>query len=446
MRNVLIIAYGFPPYSGSGTYRPLRFIKYLRHYGWNAVVLTVNEKYYSKTDVNLLSEIPADVKVCRTRSLELHPKDLGIKSVNTKSLQGEKRTLLKSVVWTCARLVRKIKESFLIPDEQIGWFPFCLLKGLAICKRENINIIFATAWPNTDILIGMLLSKLTGKRFIVDLRDSWTQDITGRVKARWRLKLEKWLELGILRHADKVITVSEPISKNILLEYPELDESKFLTITNGFDREHFRFRNHLKIDKRQNHRLTITYTGTFAEYRSPRYFFEAIRQLIDEQPQVRNNFRVRIVGRLDPEGQTTNKDLISNLNIEDLIEVIGYVPHSECIQYILKSDVLLLIVGEGKWSEGVVTGKIFEYMGAGRYVLALVPDGTAKEIVKGTNIGICASPSNVTEIKFALKNLLERYSANELYPAINFDEVNKYEAKELTRKLACVFHKVDKGV
>ena len=303
MRNVLIIAYAFPPFSGSGTYRPLRFVKYLRDYGWNPVVLTVKEKYYSTTDTNLLNEIPSDVKVYRTRSLELHPKDLGIKPVNPKSVQGKKRTLLKSFVWACARLVRKIKDTILIPDEQIGWLPFCLLKGLAICKGERIDVIFATAKPNTDILIGMLLSKLTGKRFIVDLRDSWTQDITGRVKARWRLKLEKWLELSILRHADKVITVSEPMSKNILLEYPELDESKFQTITNGFDREHFRIGDCSIINKNQDERLTIIYTGSFYEHRSPKYFFQAIRQLIDEHPQVRNNLRVRIVGKLDTAGR-----------------------------------------------------------------------------------------------------------------------------------------------
>ena len=445
MRTVLLIAYHFPPFSGSGAYRPLRYVKYLRNYGWNSVVLTVNGKYHSIVDYDLLKEIPPGVKVYRTHSLEMHSKDVGMQTVDDKGLQKGKTSLRKEFVRIFAWLIRTIKKNFLIPDEQIGWLLPSLLKGLLICRRESIDVIFATAKPNSDILIGMLLSKLTGKRFIVDLRDAWTRGIAAQEQARWRLKLEKWMEFNILKHADKVTTVSDPIIQNILLDYPKLDKSKFITITNGFDREHFLSLDSLKAAGRKNKQFTITYTGWFYKHRNPRYFFEAVRQLIDEIPQVRTNLRIRVVGKLDNIGETTNKDLISNLKIGDLVEVIDYVPHSECIRYMMESDVLLLIVGEGKWSEGVVTGKVFEYMGAGKFVLALAPDGVAKEIVTRTNIGICVSPSNVTEIKFALNNLLKRYLANELYPAIHFDEVNKYEAKELTRNLACVFDEVDKG-
>ena len=65
MKKVLIIAYYFPPLGWSGVQRTLKFVKYLRNFGWEPVVLTVGKTKFSVMDESLSKEIPDDVKVIR---------------------------------------------------------------------------------------------------------------------------------------------------------------------------------------------------------------------------------------------------------------------------------------------------------------------------------------------------------------------------------------------
>jgi hypothetical protein len=72
MKKVLIITYYWPPGSGAGVQRWLKFSKYLPAFGWEPVILTVNPKFatYSAIDYSLENEISPDIKIFKTRATD----------------------------------------------------------------------------------------------------------------------------------------------------------------------------------------------------------------------------------------------------------------------------------------------------------------------------------------------------------------------------------------
>ena len=56
MKKVLIVTYYWPPGSGPGVQRFLKFSKYLREYGWEPIILTVENGSYPSTDASLVKE------------------------------------------------------------------------------------------------------------------------------------------------------------------------------------------------------------------------------------------------------------------------------------------------------------------------------------------------------------------------------------------------------
>ncbi|MFQ5750801.1 MAG: glycosyl transferase family 1, partial [bacterium] len=69
-RKVLIITYYFPPSGGAGVQRTLKFVKYLREFSWEPVVLTARNADYPAYDESLFSEVPEGVPVYRSKIFE----------------------------------------------------------------------------------------------------------------------------------------------------------------------------------------------------------------------------------------------------------------------------------------------------------------------------------------------------------------------------------------
>ena len=72
MEKVLIITYYWPPGSGAGVQRWLKFSKYLPLFGWEPVILTVDPEFaaYPATDNSLETEISPDIKIYKTRATD----------------------------------------------------------------------------------------------------------------------------------------------------------------------------------------------------------------------------------------------------------------------------------------------------------------------------------------------------------------------------------------
>ena len=409
MKKVLVVAYHYPPVGGGGVFRTLKFTKYLPQFGFRPYVLTVKNSMYTPKDPTLVKEIPPEARVIATFSFE--------------------HRLLRA-----SRLFSINPEWFFIPDVNVGWLPLSIRAGTKIIKQENIDVIYVTAPIWTSLLIGYLLKKRTKKPLVVDFRDPWTINPYHKPPTKLHAKIENCLERRVLMIADYVVTVSQPYKCRLVAKYPFL-KTKSEVIMNGFDPDDFK---NLKRQPPQG-KFRIVHTGSLYGLRSPKYFLFALHMLIQEKPYLRKQVEVQFVGNYGKEAPM----IVDKLGVNDLVQFIAYMPHGKCLELMLNSHILLLIVAsEGLKTSGIVTGKLFEYLFSGRPVLALASkESIVANIVQSAKAGLVVS-SNVEAIKDAILELYEQWAEGKLSATTEMASIEKYNRKVLTRKLVQIFEKV----
>jgi glycosyltransferase involved in cell wall biosynthesis len=409
--NVLMISYFFPPHGCVGVQRILAYVKYLKKFGWTPSVLTVGKgSSYFLWDYSLLKEVPRDISIHRTKTLEI-PKSIA------RIVYGGLRKL-------------KLLNLFFIPDQFVGWLPFAYLKALKMIKKNDYDVIYTTSSPYTSHLVGYLLKKKTGKPWVADFRDEWAQnpflDYTLIDK-----KINQWLERKILKNADKVISTSK-VMTNELKTLIKGKKNKFHTITNGYNEGDFK---DYPARETYGNEFRITYMGSFyggypSGLQYPHYFFEAIVQLLKEKKISEKEFRIVLIGK--------NKEIDPRVP-KRMVSILGQVPHNKVLKYLAKSSIFLLYVSK-KRGNACIPAKIFEYIRASRPILSLIPKkGAAANLIKETNTGIVLEPEGIEEIKTAIMDLYHKWKKRNMKIKPNWKRVIKYERQNLTEKLALIF-------
>ena len=446
MKKVLMIAYNFPPMGGPGVQRTVNYVKHLPAFGWNPCILTVRNKNGFGYDPTLLSEIANPINIYRTSSWEpinIYQKSLRfirVKRNNTNLISERTRPQNKAstsnligVLEKVLSIIKSIVKTYIfIPDDQIAWLPVALWKGLSITKKDHIDTIYTTSDPYTTHLIGCLLKKITGKPWVADFRDAWTQHPCYEHSSKYRKKIDGLLEQIVLSNADRVISAAKPISENFVSKYPHIKRNRFLTITNGFDSDDFK-----GVCGRKSAKFTITYTGNFRLQHTPKNFLKALRELINEQSHLSGKIVVNFVGLFGDE----NEELVKRLHLDDVVNIVGYISHKECIQYLMDADVLLLLIFDSKGSDVYYTGKLFEYIAARKPILALVPEGIAGDLIRRGKFGTVVPPKDIAAIKREILRLYVEYRKGGLFLETDFP-IEQFERKKLTGKLASVLNEI----
>jgi len=436
IKKVLIISYYFPPCGGSGVQRTLKFVKYLPQFGWQPVVLTARNADYPAYDSSLLMEIPETVPIYKTRIFEpyaLYRKWTGRPAGEAVDIATLTLSETERRRWT-ERLAEWVRDAFFVPDARIGWLPFALWKGLTIVPREGVQLLYSSAPPYTCHLIGLFLKRLTGLPWVADFRDSWIGWLS---TPQWRpwlsRRLEFWMEEAVLQWADRIVTVSKGIWVDLKRRHSQISDERWQGLPNGYDAEDFQRAK----PRDKDARLTFTYTGSLYGNRHPGALLKALRELFKEQPEMRSHIRLRFVGRI---GQAILDELQSD-TWRHVVEVIPYVSHQECLGYLLATDVSLLIIDDAPVNRGILTGKLFEYLGARKPILALAPEGEAAALIRRLKAGIVVSPRDTSAIKKAVADIFRRWRQRSLsLPSAG--ETLSFERRELTRQLSKVFNQV----
>lgn len=417
MKKVLIVANAFPPIGGAGVQRSVKFVKHLRKFGYEPVVLTRTADKIEVFDETLMKDIPDGVKVIRT------------KAYDPRGLSG----ILK--------LPGKAVGKLMIPDSDRMWAEKSKRAAVEIIKKEKIEYIYTTSAPYSAHLLGLYVkTNLSNIKWVADFRDEWTNNpyILDNPHNKIRSAIEKDMESKVLNTADALIT-NTPVMRENFVKTHNLKGENFFVIPNGYDEEDFAGYEKVPV---HNERFTMVYTGALYGRRKPDTFFAALQQLIEENKIDGKKVVVKLFGNYHKDKLQTQ---IDSYNLTGKVEIVGYVSHDVCIKEQMQSDVLVLIEGTGRGAEAFYTGKIFEYMNTGKPVLALLPEnGVAADLVRESNIGIVAHTDNVEQIK---RNLLQYYSEWEngtLKFVPNQSVIERYERKKLTEKLAEVFDGLEK--
>ena len=440
MRKVLIVAYYFPPSGGPGVQRVLKFVQYLRAFGWDPIVLTVTDGTFPARDESLLKKIPTDVTVVRTEIFE--PYDLYRKFTGKKKSDGVDVNTLKSSDAGRSfteRVSEWIRATLFIPDARIGWRRHAVRAGMVAIREYGIDAIYSSSPPYTCSLIARDLKRKSGLPWVAGFRDPWTGFLT--TPDRWFLPaiVDRKMERSVFREADAIDVAWTGIMDDAISKVPTLHPSKFHHLPNGFDSADFPV---VTRDERNDDRFTITYTGSMYGVRTPREFLEALSTLIADGRIDAESVRVRFIGRFGEEIH----EMFKAFPHSGVLEVEGYLPHAESIRQLLLSDALLLVVDTTPESAEIVPGKVYEYIGTRKPVLAVAPvDGAIAELLRETGAGLVAHQSEPNEIA---ENILRAFAIwKGTSDPLSADDamISSYERREVTGRLADLLFEVTRS-
>jgi glycosyltransferase involved in cell wall biosynthesis len=416
-RRVLVIAYYFPPMGLSGVQRTAKFVKYLPAFGWHPTVLTVEPTGYLARDESLLAELdPSAVSIVRTPAA------------------GPGRLLAaREVVKLPSERTRKIlsaaSDTLFFPDNKIGWKRRAVARALELHGETPFDLIFATAPPFTDFLIGAEVKEAIRKPLVFDYRDPWADYPFRFHLTPFHRMRHVALEAGALRASSHVVTTSRRVKEILIKRYPFLGFHDVDIIPQGYDPEDYPAGSDLVPASRATGKMRITYAGVFWEDRVPDHFLQGLHDLLQERPRLRGRIEAMFVGTFRDE----NHRLVSKLGLQDAVVVRDYLPHRACVDVLRSSDVLWAVAGDDLGTPG----KLYEYIGARKPILALLPEGFLRQAVQEAG-GIVVGPRDVPAIKAALSDLFDRFEKRTL-PAPADEVVRKYDRKALTGALVKLF-------
>lgn len=407
MNRVLIITYYWPPGSGAGVQRWLKFSKYLPQNGWEPVILTTDPRYatYPATDQTLNDEIPVNLEIYKTKATDyfrFYKRDKSRIPSAGFAANGKKSF--------AAEISRFIRGNFFIPDPRRGWNKFAFRKACELIEKENITRIITTSPPHSTQLIGLKLKKrYPGIRWIADLRDPWTDIYYYNLfhPSFIAKKIDSCYEKSVLSEADKIITVGHSLSKIFSSKNKEI-ENKISVISNGYDEADFE-----GLTPSDPGVFTISYTGTISDTYPTEGFLRSLN--IFREKGI--DFRLRFIGMVAAD----QKRLIIEKAGEENVEFISYVDHRSAIRYMMDTSLLLLIVPDHHSNRSIITGKLFEYLASGKPVLCLGPsDGDAAAILKETGHGSAFGYYDSEAISGFLSDIVSERNVKEKISPANY--------------------------
>ena len=408
MKKVLVITYYWPPSGGAGVQRWVKFIKYFKDQNINPFIISVDPDFasYPLIDNSLKNDIPDNTNVYLTKTNEPYSfyKKINNNQTPYAGFANEGRPNFFQ------KIARFIRGNFFIPDSRKGWNNFAYKKAVEILEKENIDTVITTSPPHSTQLIGLKLKETQNIKWIADLRDPWT-DIyyyKSMLHTKWAKQKDLNYEKRVIEKSDKVVVVSDSIKQLLLNKSNLVKESKIHIIPNGFDDDDF-----LVSSKNNNSKFLLSYVGTITKD----YPLDSIKKSISNL-----NINLEFTGKADEP---------TKLLLNEVASFNNHVKHKESINLLLASDMLLLVIPKISNNKGILTGKLFEYLGARKPILCIGPtDGDAAKIIEECKAGKIFDYSDENGIY----DFIETYMSNEFI----FENKNylKYSRRNLTKNLS----------
>ncbi|MCC6865863.1 MAG: glycosyltransferase [Ignavibacteria bacterium] len=419
MKKVLVITHDFPPLGKGTVLRPLKFCKYFKNYDWEPIVLTSTPKTYFFRDMSLLKEAEdIGIKIFRTRGSSNNL----LTGRKLKELPNESKRIRKR------NLSRYRKQ----PDEHQSWIAKAVKLGKEIIESNKIEIIYTTGPSFTAFLAARELKEKFKIPLVIDYQDSWLHSPSSYFPLGFQKLRNMKMEQDVIRVTDEIITANRRIKEYLIDEYDYLKHDDINIIHHGFDPDDFAIASEGKLPEKP--KMRFTFAGNFFDLVTPKYFFEGLNMALQKNPEIRGKIEVCILGGLSKE----NLKLIQKNNISDVVINPGYVEHIESIKYLLASDVLWFMIGKGQGQEVIAPVRLAEYFAAKKPILACVPDGAAKQLLRDYDAVRICEPDEPADIAALIFEYYELYSKR-MMPIANDELVRKFNIDKLTYQLVRYF-------
>jgi len=332
-----------------GTQRVAKWGKYFLRLGWEVTVLTVKPIAYYAFDDSLLDELKG-ARIIRTGSLDPARLLYLLRRKKERSVGGKEGSA-SWLYW------------FLIPDARILWLPFALWRAWREIRQQKIPFIVTSGPPHSSHFVGWILSKLTGVRWIADFRDSWWQGglLPLPMPTALHRAINRAMEKRCASDADVVITTSERVGA-ALASLGQRAAGTTHFIPNGYDPEDF-----TDPVLTTNSCFDVAHVGSVTGLADPRTLLEGFRLFVEAAQLSPAETQLQFIGT----------DITGNLatwvrenRLADYVNASGYLSHRESVKALREADLLAYLVRPSSFT-AFIPGKTFEYMAAGKPVLAI---------------------------------------------------------------------------
>ena len=388
MKRVLLVAYWVPPRKGVGALRAAHLVRHLPEFGWEPTVLTAAFSGGESADLaqHYVTTRYWDVKDGFKHLFGISGKGAHEAFNVPIPAYGRKRTPLQFAIASAARVVT-------YPDEHAGWLPFARSAIKRLASSGEFDAVLSTT-PPMSANLAVSLARISIP-WVADLRDLWADDDT-RERGALQTRLDDRLERASLRHARALTATSERSAERLRARYPN---KPCIAVDTGFEQEEW-----AEIPFGVQPQCTLVYAGIlYRGKRDPSVLFEALRDILSEGLARAQDLRVEFYcGRDD-----WLLRLIEAYGLGEIVHVRGFVDRSAVLAAERRADRLLVLSWDGPATDGVVPGKIFEYFGARRRILAIggAPHTTVADLLARTGAGVRANgtPEVKREILAALR-------------------------------------------
>ena len=315
--RVLIVAYYWPPASSVGVYRWLRFSQMLPEHGIEPIIFCPENPSYPMTsdeehpglDKMEIHKVP--IFEWRDLYTKLMPKG---KSKNQKNkidgifYEDRKQLGLRR------RLSLWIRANIVVPDARASWIRPCSKAVIDYLEDHPVDVIITTGPPHSCHRIGLKVKQARPDiPWMADFRDPWTGGAYFSLLplTKWGLRRHQLMEREVMKLADKVLTVSWSWAE----EFRSLGAKSTEVITNGYDSVTFETAEDLDQQK-----YVMSHVGTMYGDRNSAPFWKALASYLDEHPDLRKRFQMRLIGRVGPQIMQHVKEL----GLEDKVTLTGW--------------------------------------------------------------------------------------------------------------------------
>ncbi len=391
MKKVLIITYYWPPCGGVAVQRWLKICKYLSLFECLPTVITTENGDYPFIDESLMQQISPDLKVIRTKTPTF-------KNI-FKTLLGKNESLPYGSLKTSKedsfikKLIFFVRSQLVIPDARVIWNKNAFKAAEKAIFGGIYEAVITTGPPHSTHLIGCELKKKYNLTWIADFRDPWTNIYYYQTfKRNFIIRfIDQIFEKRVVQTADRVVTVSEKIAE--LLPSRKID-----IIPNSFDPDDY-----INYQYSRSSKFRVKFVGSLTSTRKNEclQFIHLLDQIAEE-----NDFDIEfsLIGNQYPISESLDLRKIK------LIDT-GFIEHQKVIESCVNSELLLLIINQTAHNDGILTYKLFEYLGAKTQILGIGPvNGDASQILQQSKSGQMFDYQDTQGMTSMIKDLYQQWS------------------------------------
>jgi glycosyltransferase involved in cell wall biosynthesis len=386
-----MLARHFPPIGGAGVHRTVGSVRHLSGHGYEPIVVTsvaAHRDRWEPRDEELLARIPPDVRVHRVEGPEPAPGGF-------------------------------YRERMLgIPGPLEQWWVGASAR-LACEVGRDADVVYASCLPYRTAFAGAQVAKRLGLPWVADLEDPWALDEMRPAFSRAHQRIDLWQMRRALSTASAIVMCAPEAAERVRRAMPELAARVIVTsIPIGFEPDDFQaaaaarpdgtfrivhtgsmhtdFGQRIKNTALRRRLLGGTAAGLDVTTRSHVFILQAIAQAIAADPSLDGRIELHLAGGMTPYERAIAEQY-------PFVREAGLLPHSETVALMRSADLLFLPMHDVPGRAGLIPYKTFEYLAAGRPILAAVPDGDVREMLGAVGHATVVRPADVDAMTAAIR-------------------------------------------